>query len=191
MKKLIAVLAMSTSIFCATAPAQASQEALAVSIFNSTLSSISPLDLINWRVGDSMDYSISLVLGSGTAKKYVTSDEGAALWFTQDIAILGQNQKVEALIQKADGKLLKLKVNGKDQTVPNPHLEIIDQEVTSITVPAGTFDCVHVRAKSDGKKIEVWANPAQTVMDGSLKEVADSGMIGDMTLTLTSFKHGT
>ncbi len=191
MKKLIAVMALATGIFSATAPAHASDETLAVSIFNSTLSSISPLDLINWRIGDEMNYTISLVLGSGTAKKFVASDEGAALWFTQNISILGQNQKVEALIQKADGKILKMKVNGQEQAVPTPHLEIIDQEVTSITVPAGTFDCVHVRAKSDGKKVEVWANPAQTVMDGSLKQVADSGLIGDMTLILTSFKKGT
>ena len=57
-------------------------------------------------------------------------------------------------------------------------------------MPAGTFKCVHIVAKSkSASKIELWANPAETVMEGSIKQIAASAM-GDVTMEMTSFKKG-
>jgi hypothetical protein len=47
---------------------------------------------------------------------------------------------------------------------------------------------VHIVAKSkSASKIELWANPAETVMEGSIKQIAASTM-GDVTMEMTSFK---
>lgn len=155
------------------------------------LSSIAPLDLINWKVGDQAQYDVKA--GSfgklGTMTKAVTKDEGTAIWVTQNMDLLIQKQKVEVLMNKADGKILKMIVNGKEQTVPNDEIEIISQDYTDVTVPAGTFKAIHVVAKT--KKIdhiEVWANPRDTVMEGTLKQTMNTQGT-DIGMELTSFKR--
>ncbi len=103
---------------------------------------------------------------------------------------MGQQQKTEALINKADGKILKLIVNGQEQQVPNDPVEIISQDYTTITVPAGTFEVIHVVAKTtQSPKIEVWANPRDIVMDGAAKQAAQM-QLGTMVLELTGQKRG-
>lgn len=161
--------------------------ALAVSLL---VSSFSTENLINWKVGDEADFNISMgFLGKGTMHKFVAKDEGEALWVTQDMNIMNQRQKVEVLIRKADGTILKMLQNGKETQVPKDKFEIDEQEVTTVTVPAGTFDCVHITGHSkDVKKADIWANPAATVMEGTLKQVMTTQMGIDMTLELQKFK---
>lgn len=137
------------------------------------LSQVVSLDVINWKVGDSAEYKVSMsgfALGSMT--KSVTKDEGSALWLKQDANMMNQKDVSEMLLSKADGKILKFIHNGKEEAIPDEKMEIISQDYVDVTVPAGTFKALHVVAKTaqaDG--LEFWANPRDTVMDGMLKAV--------------------
>ncbi len=152
---------------------------------------VESLDLINWKVGDNAKFNVAA--GSfgniGTLDKSVSKDEGTALWLTQQMNVMIQNQKVETLINKADGKVLKMIVNGKEQAIPDDKIEIISQDYTEITVPAGKFKAIHVVAKStQSPKIEVWANPRDTVMEGTLKQTMNTQNM-DIAIELTGFKR--
>ena len=155
------------------------------------LSSITPLDLINWKVGDQAQYDVKA--GSfgklGTMTKAVTKDEGTAIWVTQNMDLMIQKQKVEVLMNKADGKVLKMIVNGKEQAAPTDEIEIISQDYTEVTVPAGTFKAIHVVAKTKQvEHLEVWANGRDTVMEGTLKQTMKAQGT-DIGMELTSFKR--
>ncbi len=149
-------------------------------------------NLINWKVGDEMNYNVSLgAFGQiGTMNKSVTKDEGAALWIKQALSLSGMQDTSEILINKADGKILKMIHNGQEQPVPNEEIEIISQDYTNVTVPAGTFDVIHVVAKTKQvKRMEIWSNPVKTVMDGAVK-LAVAAQFGEIVMELTGFKHG-
>jgi hypothetical protein len=177
----------------ATAPIAQAQEVE----FNSAdlarhiaMNQVGSLNLINWKVGDTASYNVTAMFGfvKGTLVKSVASEEGNAIWLKQDMNLAGQKQLIEMLMDRADGKILKLKQNGQDAQIPDDKPEIISQDYAEIKVPAGTFKCVHIVAKSkSASKIELWANPAETVMEGSIKQIAASTM-GDVTMEMTSFK---
>ena len=148
-------------------------------------------DLINWKVGDTSTYNVGFAgLGNiGTMVKSVTKDEGTAIWIRQDMNLAIQKQNVEALINKEDGKVLKLLVNGKEQALPDDKVEVISQDYTEITVPAGTFKVLHIVAKTkDAPKLEIWANPRDIVMEGTAKQTIQSQM-GEITMELVSQKR--
>ncbi len=157
-----------------------------------TTATVGTMDLINWKVGDEQDYNITMAALPipGTMVKSVTKDEGTAIWVTEDMNMMIQKSNVQVLINKADGKVLKMIQDGQEKPVPDDKVTIISQDYTSVTVPAGTFKCVHVVAKTaDVDNLEIWANPKDTVMEGALKElIKTQGQ--DVTLELTSFKHG-
>ena len=155
-----------------------------------SLQLLGPQDLINWKVGDRADYKLSASgMNLGTMVKTVAKEEGAAIWLHQEINAMGQKQTVDVLMNRADAKIVKYIVNGKEEQVPNDKIEIISQDYAEVTVPAGTFKAVHVLAKSEKiKKLEVWANPRDTVMEGTLKQYVEGGML-PITAELTSFKR--
>lgn len=190
MKKFLLVVGL---ILWVAAPAVSQAQEINTNSLDiqTSLALLQPQGIINWKVGDTASFDVSI--GSfgkmGTNVKTVTKDEGEALWVLQDMNLSAQKQKVEALISKTDGKILKLIVNGQEQQVPNDPIEIISQDYTEITVPAGKFQTVHIVAKSKQvSKLEVWANPRDTVMEGTIKQIANTGMF-DLTMELTSFKR--
>jgi hypothetical protein len=125
----------------------------------------------------------------GKSVKKVSQDTGATIWVRTDMDLQFQKEQIDIEINKADGKILKMKRNGQDQEIPNDPIEVISQEGTSIRVPAGTFDCVHIVAKTKQiSRIEVWANPRDTAMDGTLKQAVTT-QFGVMTLELMSFSR--
>ena len=153
-------------------------------------------NMINWQVGQY--HNISIDAGGflkGTGTKEVTKEEmvegSAAIWYVTKIAIMGQNQVSEALMRRSDGKVLKLIVNGEEKD-PNQQgdIEIIEQSETSITVPAGTFDCLYIKAKTNAggqqAEMEAWINPIDVNLDGTLKMVIKGGLL-PITLELQSF----
>ena len=153
------------------------------------LSSVTPLNLINWKIGDTMNYTLSMLFGKGSMVKTVSKEEGAAVWLHQDINIMGQKQTADVLFNRADGKILKMLQNGQEIQIPDDKIEVISQDYAEITVPAGKFQSVHIVAKTQKvSKIEMWANPAQTAIDGALKQIMAT-QLGDMTIELTSFKR--
>jgi len=190
------------ALFCAlgTSFAQANLAARQDASFQRTLTAIQVADLqatatnlINWKVGDYQKIKIQMLFGSGTGTKEATQDVPAqnAVWLVSEMSILGQRQKTEALISRANGELLKLIVNGKEEDPKNDgEIEIIEQSETQVTVPAGTFDCLYIKAvvPAQGKKmnVELWINPFDVNLDGNLKTVAQT-QFGALTISLTEF----
>ena len=82
-------------------------------------------------------------------------------------------------------------VDGKEQAVPKNDIEIVDQKQEQVTVPAGTFDSIHITIKdkaNNGDLSEQWVNPRDIPIAGMVKTLANS-QIGKVTMELTSFKH--
>lgn len=166
------------------------EQALSQVAFELSLHNLGTFDLINWKVGDTLDYAVSLGgMSLGNSKKSVTKDEGTAIWLRQEVKMMSQNETIDALINKADGKVIKMIRNGKEQEIPNDKLEIISQDATTITVKAGTFQTIHIVAKTQQvSRLEIWANPRDTAIDGTVKQLVQSqfGMIG---MELTAFRR--
>ena len=151
-------------------------------------------NLINWTVGDTANFDVTLgAIGKvGTMKKSVTKADDAqnAIWVRTEANLAVQKDTTDILMSRADGSILRFVRNGKEEAVPENDIEIISQEYTEITVPAGTFKAIHIVADTkDVKGIEVWANPRDTIMEGTLKQVVPS-QFGKLEISLTSFKKG-
>lgn len=156
------------------------------------LAQVAPLNLINWKVGDTMSYQVSMgFLGKfGSMVKSVSKEEGDTIWLHQEVDLKFQKQIVDIQMSRVDGHIIKMIQDGKEVQIPNDKLEVISQDYGDVTVPAGTFAAVHIVAKTQQvSKIEIWANPADTVMDGALKQIMAT-QIGELTMELVSFKHG-
>lgn len=152
---------------------------------------VSPYNLINWKVGDKANFDISAGnFGKvGTMIKEVISEEGNNIWVQQKADLGFQKDESKMLMSRADGKILKLIHNGKEEAMPDDKIEIISQDSQDVTVPAGTFQSIHIVAKSTKiKKLEAWINPRDTVMEGAIKQIITTDQI-DITLELTSFKR--
>lgn len=156
---------------------------------HTTFATVHPLNVIDWKVGDLADYDVSGgAFGKiGKMHKEVTKDEGTAIWVSQNIDLGFQKDSSEMLINKADGKVLKVIRNGKEEKLPDDKIEIISQDVEDIEVPAGKFQTIHIVAKTKQvSRIEVWVNPRDTVMEGTVKQFMDTGML-QITMELVSF----
>ncbi len=146
---------------------------------------------VDWKIGDQTVYSLKMLFGQGSMDKEVTKDEGTAFWLTSNVDLMGQKQKIEALIRKADGKTLKLLVNGEEQEIPEPDLEIIEQKEAHIKVPKfpNGIECIYLKIKDrkKGDEIEIWINPMEIPIDGMIKTIAKQGFM-PVTLDLKDFK---
>ena len=145
------------------------------------------MNVINWKVGEFQDLNLTLSgFSIGTMHKEAKSEEGNGVWMSEVTAgsLIG-NHTIEVLIDRADGHVIKMKQDGKDTTPPDDKLEIINQETATVTVPAGTFETIHITAKSEKSgNVEVWANPQAITLDGTAKLNATAqGMPLSMELT--------
>lgn len=145
---------------------------------------------LNWHVGDKASYEISAMGGflKGTSDNEVTQDTGTSFWMVQMLKIMGQEQKVETLLNKSTGQIEKLIVNGKEEAIPKSDIEVLEMKEAKVTVPAGSFDCIYVKIKNkeDNKESEAWINPKVVPMSGLLKMSGQSQM-GPVSQEATSF----
>ena len=185
MKKWISVLGLALAL---SGQAFAVEQGTLALSNHELVQMVEPLNVINWKVGDAAHYKLSMLLGSGTMDKSVDKEEGNGVWIKQDVNLGPQKEVIEMLLDRATAKILRFKRNGMDQAIPDDKIEIISQDTQEVTVPAGKFMAIHIVAKSEKiSKIEVWANPKDTCMEGTIKQVAATGIFGDMTIELTSF----
>ena len=145
------------------------------------------MNVINWKIGEFQDLNLTMQgMALGTVHKEAKSEEGNGVWMSEVMAgaMIG-NHTVEVLLDRADGHVIKMKQDGQDKPVPDDKLEIINQETATITVPAGTFETIHITAKSQQSgNIEVWANPQAITLDGTAKMTMQAqGMPIAMELT--------
>jgi hypothetical protein len=147
------------------------------------------LNMIDWKVGDTGNYSIDMGFIKGTMVMFVREYVAEGPWVEQNIELMGQKQKVEILFDKNDGTIITMLVNGEKQEVPKNNSEIEEMKEAKITVPAGTFDCIYVKIKDLDKNqtSEAWINPNLIPISGLLQQIAPS-QFGPVTIKLTSFR---
>lgn len=188
MFKFIVSVAMVLSAWTAQANVSASE--VLFSMQAPHIASEVQAQALNWKVGDTNNYKIDMGFIKGTMKMSVKSIAADGIWLEQlaDLGFAGK-QTIETLIDPNTGEIKKMLVNGKEQEAPKSNVEIIELKEDRITVPAGTFDCIHARIKDldQNQEINQWVNPQQIPISGMLKSVAPS-QFGQVTITLTSFK---
>lgn len=145
---------------------------------------------LNWKVGDSANYSIDMGFIKGTMVMSVREIGADGIWMDQnmDLGFAGK-QKIEVLLDPNTGEVKKMLVNGKEQAVPKSNMEMIEVKEDKVTVPAGTFECMHARLKDKDKNEEhnMWVNPSIVPMSGLIKGLQPS-QLGQVTILLTSYK---
>lgn len=157
-----------------------------------TLKAMAETTGLNWTPGDYANYKMGGGFIQGTNNTSVREKVAEGFWLVQDmdLGFLGKNM-IEALIDPNTGEIKKLIVNGKDQDIPeNGGMEIISAEESKVTVPAGTFEAIHLKIKNDkGEISQVWINPDMIPINGSAKSISPS-QFGDITMELTAYGRG-
>ena len=145
---------------------------------------------LDWAVGDTNNYTVDMGFIKGTMSMSVRSVGADGIWMDQnmDLGFAGK-QKVETLLDPNTGEVKKMIVNGKEQAPPKQDVEVIEFKEDKITVPAGTFECIHARLKDkeSGNEINAWVNPQAIPLSGMLKTIQPS-QFGNVTVVLKSFK---
>lgn len=149
---------------------------------------------LQWKVGDKAVYSVNIGgFINGTSNNFVRDVSATEIWMVQDmdLGFMGK-QKMEILFDAATGQIKKILANGQEQQIPAAgDQEIVEMKEDSVTVAAGTFQCIYakIKSKKDGSVQEAWINPQAIPMSGLLKALADS-QFGKVTQALTSFEFG-
>lgn len=147
---------------------------------------------LDWRVGQENNYKLNMGgFLNGTMKMYVREVGADGIWMVQDVDLMIQKQKIEILIDPANGQVKKMIVNGQEQQPPKADYELIDQKEDHITVPAGSFDVIYLKIKdnaNNGQIAEQWVNPRDIPLSGMAQSKMDSQM-GKVVIQLTSFKR--
>jgi hypothetical protein len=147
---------------------------------------------MDWKVGDTANYNVSIGgFINGTMIVGVKSVTSSDLVITEDIDLgFAGKQNCEMTIDPTTGKNKKMTCNGQDQQgAEDGDVSVLEMKEASITVPAGTFACIYIKAhsKSQNTDIEQWANPKLIPVLGMIKTATTSQM-GPVNMELTSFK---
>jgi hypothetical protein len=143
---------------------------------------------IDWKPGDSANYNVDMGIVQGTMVMTVDSNDGNEIWLSQnmDLGFAGK-QQVQTLMDANTGAVKQVLVNGQEQEIPKQDLEVVEIVDDTITVPAGTFKCLHARLtdKSTNDEINLWNN-SEVPMSGMVKTTQPS-QFGMVTVELTGF----
>jgi hypothetical protein len=143
---------------------------------------------LDWHVGDKASYSMDVGgFIKGTSNNFVREDTGKDFWMENDMDLQGPH-KIEIMINKSNGQIDKLLMDGQEQSVPKEDTEVLEMHNDKVTVAAGSFDCTYakIRDKKTQKITEAWINPKVVPMTGMLKMSADS-QFGKISQEATSF----
>lgn len=145
----------------------------------------------NFHAGDSTTYNLNISsFIQGTMSMTVKSVDTNSVVIDQDINVMGQAQSCEETINPNTGAISNMTCNGQHQDPGNnSDIEVVDSKEDTVTVPAGTFDTLYIKAhnKKDNTDIEQWINPKLIPVLGLAKMNAPT-QLGQMTVELASFK---
>lgn len=147
---------------------------------------------LDWKVGDTSVYDLTMaIIIKGTMTMSVASIGEEGIWMNEDIDLGHEiKQQIQILLDPTTGATKKIVVAGKEQAAPKQDIEVIETTEEQITVPAGTFDSMHVtarnKASTKNNEINIWMNPQVVPVGGTLKQIT-STPIGKMTTVLRSF----
>lgn len=143
----------------------------------------------DWKVGDSATYNLKAGFIKGTMVMGVKAVAADSVTLTQDmdLGFMGK-QACEIVLNPQTGETKSMVCNGQAQDPgQNGNVEIIESKEDTVTVPAGTFTCLYIKAKQDQNIVQQWINPKQVPVMGLVKTIAPS-QIGDVNIELVSFK---
>ena len=154
------------------------------------LSNGTPTAGLNFKVGDSTTYKLSIAsFINGTMTMTVKSVDTNAVVLAQDVNVMGQAQSCTETLNPNNGQITDMTCNGQKQDPgDSSQITVVDSKEASVTVPAGTFDTLWVKAHNakDNTDIEQWINPKLIPVLGLVKMLAPS-QIGQMDVELQSF----
>lgn len=187
-KTIIATLGMILSM-----SANASTiSSLAYDINQAVLADTQMQSPFKFAVGDQADYKLNMGgFLNGTMSMKVTAVAADEVSLTQVMSMMGQNQNCEQTINPNTGEVKKFVCNGQAQNPGDQgNIEVVETKEDTITVPAGTFTCLYIKAnnKTDNSIVEQWVNPKDVPVFGLVKTIAPS-QLGKVTVELTSFKR--
>ncbi len=145
---------------------------------------------LNWKQGDENNYSVDMGFIKGSMVMLVKSITAEGIWMDQNIDLgFAGKQQVQILLDQNTGEVKKMIVNGKEQAAPKNNVEVVEVKDDKITVPAGTFECLHatLQDKDNKEQFNIWVNPQAIPLSGMLKTIQPS-QFGEVTILLTSFK---
>lgn len=146
---------------------------------------------LNWAVGDTANYKLDIGgFIKGTMEMIVKSVNGSEAVLTQNMSVMGQAQNCEMTLNLNTGEVKSMVCNGQNQeTGGGDDVEVIETKADTVTVPAGTFECLYIKAhsKKQNADIEQWANPKLIPVLGMAKALMPS-QVGKVTIELASFK---
>jgi hypothetical protein len=146
---------------------------------------------VQFKVGDTASYSLKIAsFINGTMKMTVTSITSSALVIEQD-ADLGSagKQNCQETLNPNTGALIKMMCNGQDETnQAGGNIQVEQENNQTITVAAGTFACLYIKAKqtSDNSEVELWSDTKDVPVFSMVKSNEPTQM-GTAVLELTSY----
>lgn len=163
-----------------------------MAVSNVSASSISHMirNGVVFKVGDTLNANLKIVEANinGTVKIAITALDATTVTIQEDADLQIQKQVIVMVINKTNGKVISVTVNGQPQQVPTSNPKIVKQETATVTVPAGTYACLHLVLDDNGNQSEIWADPKDIPINGLLKEVGkQQGYTVEMELTSFAF----
>lgn len=144
---------------------------------------------LDWKVGDSNSYTLDMGFIKGSMVMTMRQIAADGYWLDQDMDMgFAGKQKAQMLLDPNTGEIKRMVVNGQDQQIPKQNVEIVEVVEDHITVPAGSFDCIHARIKDKdtNQETNAWINPQLIPLSGMLKTIQPS-QFGQVTVELKSF----
>ncbi len=186
-KSILAVLALAFTAQAQAAPTlfEAISQAQQTSIMDQAKT-----QGLDWKVGDQNDYTLDMGFIKGSMSMKMREIVADGYWLDQDMDLgFAGKQQAQMLLDPNTGEIKKMIVNGKEQQVPKQNIEIVEVVEDHITVPAGSFDCIHARIKDkdNNQETNAWINPQLIPLSGMLKTIQPS-QFGNVTIELKSYR---
>lgn len=145
---------------------------------------------LNWKVGDLAEFDLKLAVIPGTMLMFVADIQGSIAVLNQELSIGPVTQGCDMYLNLNTGELVKTVCAGQEQKPESTNdTEVVEIKEETITVPAGKFATVYIKAVTGPKKqvVEQWINRKDIPILGLVQSVTPSP-IGSMTLKLKAFK---
>jgi hypothetical protein len=190
---------LSRLIFCAallTGSVSFAVTTITAENLTSAVTSMAPTlirNTIGFKVGDTANYDLSVSSLKGTMVMKVTATDATTVTIEQLVDLKFQKQDIVEVIDKTNGKVISITVNGQPQSVPDSSgTKVVKQTQANITVPAfkDGIDCIDVVLQdAKGTQSELWIVPNKVPIQGMLKlTTTQQGM--NIEADLTSFEFG-
>lgn len=155
------------------------------------LGGVSTQGTFDWKAGDEADYNMNMGFISGKMIMKVVSVAPTEVVFSQDVDLgfMGK-QHCDIAINPQNGQTKSFVCNGQAQDTSGGDTQIIENKEDTVTVPAGTFTCMYIKAQQtvqgNQQTVEQWINPKLIPVMGMAKTIAPS-QIGQVVVELTAF----